>query len=126
VQRYKNIEFDMWDVGGQTKLRPLWRHYFNNTDALIFVVDSADLDRMGEAKNELHALLTDARLADSKLLVFANKQDLPGALPVDEVAKQFDLSTLRDREWFVQACCATNGEGVYEGLNWLSKVLCRR
>eukprot|EP00803_Ostreobium_quekettii_P000044 evm.model.scf_1305.3 EVM.evm.TU.scf_1305.3 scf_1305:12872-13407(-) len=50
--QYKNVVFTVWDVGGQEKLRPLWRHYFNNTDALIFVVDSQDRDRIDKAATE--------------------------------------------------------------------------
>jgi len=50
--QYKNVVFTVWDVGGQEKLRPLWKHYFNNTDALIFVVDAADRDRLRHAAEE--------------------------------------------------------------------------
>jgi len=71
---YKNINFTVWDVGGQDKIRPLWRHYFLNTDAIIFVVDCNDRDRVMEARNELHRMLGEDELANSALLVFANKQ----------------------------------------------------
>ena len=50
---YKNISFTVWDVGGQDKIRPLWRHYFQNTQGLIFVVDSNDRERIAEAQDEL-------------------------------------------------------------------------
>jgi ADP-ribosylation factor protein 1 len=50
--QYKNVQFTVWDVGGQEKLRPLWRHYFNNTDGLIYVVDSLDKDRVAKARSE--------------------------------------------------------------------------
>lgn len=50
--QYKNVIFTVWDVGGQEKLRPLWRHYFNNTDALIYVVDCCDRERISRAANE--------------------------------------------------------------------------
>ena len=71
---YKNINFTVWDVGGQDKIRPLWRHYYINAKALIFVVDSSDRDRINEAKEELHRLMHDEELKDAILLVFANKQ----------------------------------------------------
>jgi ADP-ribosylation factor 1/2 len=58
---YKNISFTVWDVGGQDKIRPLWRHYFQNTQGLIFVVDSNDRDRAGEARDELHRMLNEVR-----------------------------------------------------------------
>lgn len=74
---YKNIQFTVWDVGGQDKIRPLWRHYFQNTQGIIFVVDSNDRDRVTEAREELQRMLNEDELRDAMLLVFANKQDLP-------------------------------------------------
>merc|ERR1711885_91495 len=74
---YKNISFTVWDVGGQTKIRPLWRHYFQNTQGLIFVVDSNDRDRIHETKDELNRMLAEDELREAVVLVFANKQDLP-------------------------------------------------
>jgi GTPase SAR1 family protein len=63
----------MWDVGGQDILRPMWKHYYANSDALIFVVDSQDWDRLDIAKNELHRMLAEEELKDAVLLVLANK-----------------------------------------------------
>merc|ERR1711877_85237 len=83
--QYKHINFTVWDIGGQTKIRPLWQHYFENTDGIIFVVDSADGERLSEAREELEGVLADDRLRDSSLLVFANKQDMPMALTTTEV-----------------------------------------
>lgn len=77
---YKNIQFTVWDVGGQDKIRPLWRHYFQNTQGIIFVVDSNDRDRVVEAREELQRMLNEDELRDALLLVFANKQDLPVGL----------------------------------------------
>ena len=74
---YRNISFTVWDVGGQDKIRPLWRHYFQNTQGIIFVVDSNDRDRITEAREELQRMLNEDELRDAILLVFANKQDLP-------------------------------------------------
>lgn len=74
---YKNISFTVWDVGGQDKIRPLWRHYFQNTQGVIFVVDSNDRERVSEAREELQRMLNEDELRDALLLVFANKQDLP-------------------------------------------------
>ena len=74
---YKNIQFTVWDVGGQDKIRPLWRHYFQNTQGIIFVVDSNDRDRVVEARNELQRMLNEDELRNAQLLVFGNKQDLP-------------------------------------------------
>ncbi|XP_061776445.1 ADP-ribosylation factor 1-like [Nerophis ophidion] len=120
---YKNISFTVWDVGGQDKIRPLWRHYFQNTQGLIFVVDSNDRERCNEAREELMRMLAEDELRNALLLVFANKIDLPNALTPTEVTEALGLHTLRDRRWFIQATCATNGDGLYEGLEWLSEQL---
>jgi len=74
--QYKNVVFTVWDVGGQEKLRPLWRHYFNNTDGLIFVIDSLDRDRIDRAKEEFGSIINDPFMRNSAILVFANKQDM--------------------------------------------------
>ncbi len=64
------------DVGGQDKIRPLWRHYYTGTQGLIFVVDCADRDRIDEARQELHRIINDREMRDAIILIFANKQDL--------------------------------------------------
>jgi small GTP-binding protein len=117
---YKNLKFTVWDVGGQDKLRPLWRHYFQNTNGVIFVVDSNDKDRVGQARDELAKMLSEDELREAVLLVFANKQDLPNAMSTAEVTDKLGLHSLRQRNWFIQGCCATSGEGLYEGLDWLA------
>ncbi|KAJ2452518.1 Arf GTPase arf1 [Coemansia sp. RSA 2336] len=120
---YKNISFTVWDVGGQDKIRPLWRHYFQNTQGIIFVVDSNDRDRIVEARDELQRMLSEDELRDAILLVFANKQDLPNAMNNEEIVEMLNLSTIRHRQWYIQKTCATSGEGLYEGLEWLSENL---
>merc|ERR1712100_476400 len=115
---YKNITFNVWDVGGQDKIRKLWRHYYENARGVIFVVDSNDRERMSEALGELQRLTTEEELRDAALLVFANKQDLPNAMPVSEVAEALQLSALTKRKWHVQGSCAANGDGLHEGLDW--------
>ncbi|KAH1003065.1 hypothetical protein HUJ05_011011 [Dendroctonus ponderosae] len=166
---YKNISFTVWDVGGQDKIRPLWRHYFQNTQntrpgaakqplcsphrescqeqlflvaffgemrlcasfhhfslrarGLIFVVDSNDRERIGEAKDELMRMLAEDELRDAVLLIFANKQDLPNAMNAAEITDKLGLHSLRNRNWYIQATCATSGDGLYEGLDWLSNQL---
>lgn len=88
---YKNIQFTVWDVGGQDKIRPLWRHYFQNTQGIIFVVDSNDRDRVVEAREELQRMLNEDELRDALLLVFANKQDLPVSTPCRENSDSVEL-----------------------------------
>jgi len=120
---YKNIAFTMWDVGGQDKIRPLWRYYYQNTQAVIFVVDSNDRERVEEVKEELFRLVQEDELRDAVLLVLANKQDLPNAMTATELRGKLGLDQLRGRNWYLQSACATTGDGLYEGLDWLSRAL---
>ena len=161
---YRNIAFTVWDVGGRDKIRPLWRHYYQNSvssrhtrargaqqraevarqlcslilslrvcvqNALIWVVDSNDRERLDgddytSTKEELHKALTEDELRDAPLLVFANKQDLPNSMKVQEITERLGLNKLRNRQWFIQGCCATSGDGLYEGLEWLSEAIKRQ
>lgn len=123
---YKNICFTVWDVGGQGKIRPLWRHYFQNTQGLIFVVDSNDRERIGEVELELSNMLQEDELRDAVLLVFANKQDLPNAMSAAELTDKLHLNQIRNRRWYIQATCASQGNGLYEGLDWLSNELAKK
>ncbi|KAL6305238.1 ADP-ribosylation factor family-domain-containing protein [Sparassis latifolia] len=123
---YKNVKFNVWDVGGQDKIRPLWRHYYTGTQGLVFVVDSQDRERIDEAKQELHRILSDREMKECLLLVFANKQDLPGAMSPAEVTEKLGLHRMRDRSWYVHPSCATTGEGLFEGLQWLSQNVKKR
>lgn len=120
---YKNISFTVWDVGGQTKIRNLWRHYFANTDGIIFVVDSNDRERIAEAEQELSNMLEVEDLRTSVLLVFANKQDLPNSMSTAELTDKLKLNTMKSRKWYIQGTCAPQGTGLYEGLDWLSNEL---
>lgn len=120
---YHNLNMVIWDLGGQDKIRPLWRHYYRNCDGLIYVVDSSDRDRMHIAKDELHVMLAQEELADVALLVFANKQDLRNALSPSEIAEKMELARVKSKRWYVQSACAVKGEGLYEGLDWLTNQL---
>lgn len=77
---YASYKLNVWDVGGQTTIRSYWRNYFEQTDGLIWVVDSSDLVRLEDCKKELHNLLKQEKLAGATLMIFCNKQDIAGAL----------------------------------------------
>ncbi|PAA52955.1 hypothetical protein BOX15_Mlig010634g1 [Macrostomum lignano] len=117
---YKSVKFNVWDVGGQEKIRPLWRHYYVGTHSLVFVVDSTDRDRIDEARIELHRILEDREMRNAVVLIIANKQDLPNAMRPNEIQDRLSLAFLSDRVWYVQPACAVTGEGLYEGLTWLT------
>eukprot|EP00808_Paulinella_micropora_P021853 g78331.t1 len=121
--KYKNLNFVMWDIGGQHKIRALWKHYYQGTDGIIFVVDSNDKLRLEEAREELHLVLSDSLLNSVPLLVLANKQDLPKAAKVQDMAKELSLPQIRGRHWHIQGTSAPTGDGLYEGLDWLHKVI---
>ena len=104
----------------------MWKHYYNNIEGIIFVVDSNDTERVEEAREELHRMLAEDELKDAHLLVMANKQDLPGAMTPTDLADGLGLHTIRGRSWHLQATCATSGDGLYEGLDWLSKNVTKK
>lgn len=120
---YKNIKFTMWDIGGQHKIRPLWKYYFKGTQALIFVVDSNDTERMEEVSEELKILLKEELLRGIPLLVLSNKQDMSTAMSVEQINNELGLYSIRDRQWFNQPTSATKGEGLVEGMEWICSQL---
>ncbi|KAJ2161624.1 ADP-ribosylation factor-like protein 2 [Coemansia sp. RSA 552] len=118
------LEFDsykvnFWDVGGQRTIRPYWRNYFEQTDGIIWVVDSADRERMKDCKEELLSLLKQDKLAGASLLVFANKQDIKGALTDDEIKDALGLDALTTHHWCIKPCSAVTGDNLLEGLQWM-------
>jgi GTPase SAR1 family protein len=115
-----------WDVGGRDKIRPLWRHYYQNTQALIFMVDSNDRERIGEAAEELGRMLREDELRSAALLVYANKQDLPNAMRAQEIEDKLGLAQIKDRPWYLQTASAVSGDGLYEGLDWLTNVVAKK
>jgi ADP-ribosylation factor-like protein 1 len=120
---YKNITFQVWDLGGQTGIRPYWRCYFTQTDAIIYVVDSTDRDRMGVAKHELLALLDEDELRKCVLLIFANKQDMPNAASEAEVASCLGLNAITNRTWSIVPSSAHTGHGLVEGMDWVCEKM---
>ena len=121
------IRLNMWDVGGQREIRPYWRNYMDNTDALVYVIDSADRARLEEVNQELSKLLQEEdKLAGVPLLVMANKQDLLSALSAADISVGLNLTAIRDRPWQICACSAKSGEGVQTGFEWLVKVVGER
>jgi small GTP-binding protein len=122
---FQKVKFTVWDVGGQDKIRQLWKHYYQNTQALIYVVDSSDKERVEIAREELQKMLAEDELKDAVLLVLANKQDMC-VMSVSEVVEKLGLHTLRGREWNIQGTCALTGDGLHEGFSWLSKATSKK
>ena len=133
---------NVWDVGGQKTLRTFWRNYFEKTDALVWVVDSTDVARLQDCKNELDAILKEEKLVDASLLVLANKQDVEGAMSGRDIAEALGLvsigssnsvsvsssevlsgmtSNSSKRRWRVQKCSATTGDGILDGFEFITE-----
>jgi len=123
---HKEYRLNVWDVGGQSSIRSYWRNYFEQTDGLIWVVDSADTQRLEDCKQELKALLQEERLAGATLLVLANKQDLHGALDSHQIKEFLDLDSIKTRHWQVLSCSATRGDGLLEGVDWMVSDVAKR
>ncbi|KAH3744576.1 ADPribosylation factor subfamily protein [Pelomyxa schiedti] len=127
--KYKNWNMVIWDVGGEDKIRALWKHYYQNTVAYIWVVDSEDQDRMEECRHHLATVAHEELLRGVPILIFTNKQDLPHALCVYEVAQRLELNKIFGHShplWYIQGCCAISGDGLIEGFQWLFAALASR
>ncbi|CAO3701168.1 unnamed protein product [Rhizopus stolonifer] len=116
---HENYKLNIWDVGGQKSIRSYWRNYFEQTDALVWVVDSADRLRLNDCRKELHQLLQEERLAGATLLVFANKQDIAGALGEKDIKNVLELEDIKSHHWAILACSAVSGNNLLEGMNWV-------
>nr|XP_057924602.1 ADP-ribosylation factor-like protein 14 [Doryrhamphus excisus] len=123
-KRRKNIALTVWDVGGQEQMRRHWRGFHQDTSAVVFVVDSADRERVQEARRELESTLKSEHLRGRPLLLLANKQDIDGAMTVTDLKEAFNLRKIcGEREWFVQACSAFMGNGLDDALKRLSHMV---
>ena len=116
---YKDIHLLMVDLSGVDKIRSLWHEYYDNTRAVIYVVDSSDTYNLELAKDVLFETIQDKRLKDSIFLIYANKQDRSNALKPQEIIDRFKLNEISDQILHVQGSSFTTGEGIYEGMDWL-------
>lgn len=126
---FGDYKLNIWDVGGQQTIRAYWRNYFEQTDGIVWVIDSSDTMRMNDCRIELEQLLMEERLAGSTLLVLANKQDIKGALSANHIVDQLSLNDVigRKRHWRVFPCCAYNNgdedndmdDVLLESFEWL-------
>ncbi|PAV56744.1 hypothetical protein WR25_05007 isoform C [Diploscapter pachys] len=123
---FKGFALNLWDVGGQRSLRSYWRNYFEQTDALIWVVDSGDKERLAQCSEELKKLLSEERLVGASLLVLANKQDLPGAATVQTIAKLLDLDAIQSHHWKIFSVSAMTGENLLDAMTWLCEDVASR
>ncbi|KAK1940244.1 putative ADP-ribosylation factor-like protein 2 [Babesia divergens] len=124
---HEGFRLNIWDVGGQKSIRSFWRNYFESTDALVWVVDSADSMRIDDSRHEIERILSQDQMAQCTLLVFANKQDVQGALSVNEIKDQLGLSDVtHERSWRIHGCSGVRGDGLVDGIAWLVEDVARR
>ncbi|CAM6101290.1 unnamed protein product [Calypogeia fissa] len=112
-----------WDLGGQLGLRTIWEKYFEEAHAVLYVVDAASETRLEDAKSAFEKVLRHEDLQGAPVLIFANKQDLPGAASAEELGRQLHLKELDSRESNVMAISAYDGSGIRDGVTWLVEAM---
>ncbi|CAG9312950.1 unnamed protein product [Blepharisma stoltei] len=121
--RFRNLTFAIWDLGCSLGFKTLWKYFHTNIKGIIFVIDSNDRERMDNLKWLLQEMLFEEMLSQLPILFFANKQDLPNAISLNEITEKLELFLIRGRIWRIQGCSAIRGDGLYEGIEWISHVL---
>ena len=120
---YNNVKFQAWDLGGQESTRSVWDVYYMNTDAVVYVIDSQDEEFYEESKLQFHKLIKHPTLKNAAILIFANKQDLKDARNVSKLIQDYELDSIKDHIWHIEPCSAIKGEGLINGIKWLSDQL---
>jgi ADP-ribosylation factor-like protein 6 len=116
-----NIKFTVYDMSGQGRYRSLWEQYYEDAQAIIYVLDSTDKLRMCVAKEELWTLLGNEMIKSKNIpvLFFANKIDIPGSLTPDQCMDELDLYKIREKPWHIISSNGLSGTGIQEGIKWL-------
>ncbi|XP_062932400.1 ADP-ribosylation factor-like protein 14 [Cynocephalus volans] len=121
IKMEKSLSLTVWDVGGQEKMRTFWGCYYENTDGLMYVVDSTDKQRLEDSRREFEHILKNEHIKNVPVVLLANKQDVPGALTAEDITRMFKVRKLcSDQNWYVQPCCAITGDGLIEGFRKLT------
>lgn len=120
---FKGITFHIYDVGGDIHVRNVWQYFSKKLAGIVYVFDSTDKTRLHEALNNLNQILQSKHTKNIPLLFFWNKQDVPGAFPVKDLLSAMSSFRFKDHPLYIQACSTVTGDGLFEGFNWLSKIL---
>ena len=120
---HNNVKFQAWDLGGQESTRSVWDVYYMSTDAVVYVIDSQDDENFEESKAQFHKVISHPNLKNTIILIFANKQDLPGAKDVNKLIEDYEFDKIKNHIWKIQSCSALKGEGLISGIKWLSEQL---
>ncbi|KAK8821066.1 hypothetical protein WA538_005698 [Blastocystis sp. DL] len=118
---YQNFHLNIWDIGGQGSIRKFWSNYYEETDAVVWVIDSGDKDRMDMCKQQFKEVLFEEKLIGAAVLILCNKNDLNGALSPEEITQYLDIKgpEFESRFWAVYSCSAITGDGLKEAFDWL-------
>jgi ADP-ribosylation factor-like protein 8 len=114
-----NVSIKLWDIGGQPRFRSMWERYCRGVNAIIYMVDSADHDKLEAARNELHGLLEKPQLEGIPVLVLGNKRDLPNALAEHELIEKLNLNSICNREVCCYSISCKEQENIDITLQWL-------
>ena len=120
---YKDVMLRVWDLGGQSQIIPYWRCYYIETACVVFVIDSADAERLPSALSELKLLMDEPELSACCVAVFANKQDLCNALDVSTIANEVSKIMPTGRGWIVLPTSVYKNQGIDDGIKWLYNVI---
>lgn len=118
--QHKDLNFTAWDVGCRDKMRPLIRHYYKGTDAVVIVIDSHDRERLDELNYDIiKPMVQSDELGNGIFLFLANKTDLENTMSIDEISERLGLKHLK-HQWNIMPVCALTGDGLNESLDWLA------
>jgi ADP-ribosylation factor-like protein 8 len=120
------VSLKIWDIGGQPRFRSMWERYCRGVNAIVFVVDAADQQRLETAKNELHVLLEKPQLHGIPVLVLGNKNDLEGALTAEQLIEQMGLAGVTTQQVSCYSISAKNKVNLDITVNWLIQQSRRR
>ncbi|KAI9246845.1 ADP-ribosylation factor family-domain-containing protein [Sporodiniella umbellata] len=117
----KSSRINFWDLGGQVELQPIWERYYKECHAIVFVVDSTDPKRLEECRDIFEKMITNDAVEGVPVLMLANKQDVEGALRVEEIKEVFNKIAIKlgARDSRVLPISALKGNGIEEAANWL-------
>jgi ADP-ribosylation factor-like protein 2 len=121
---YQDFQLNIWDIGGQETLRSYWRNYFENTDAILWVIDTSDKDRLLDCKRELSKLITEEKLLGCPICIMCNKRDLKNSLSDKEISEIMQLQDLIvNRHYVLKSCCGITGDGLEDCIQWTMKEI---
>ena len=120
------LPYQAWDLGGHDTVRHLWDEFLPDTHAVVFMVDSADSERLVEVAEELGGLLEDKNLAGAPIAVLFNKADMEGSLPEDQLREELGWGELEKAgagPFASFRCSVVRDEGYVDAFQWLSQYL---